>query len=155
MALANSKGKIISVTPVITAGVYHASDCVGGKLTLTDAMVADGGVALLTGVCITDAANQKAAFEIVIFNANPTAATLTDNAAIAFATDLGKVVAKIPVATTDWATIGGVAVADVQWMRTIEGVAGSNNLYAAVMCVGAPTYVAVSDLVFKFGMDRY
>ncbi len=154
MALANSKGKIISVTPVVTVGAYHANDCVGGKLTLTDALVADGGSALLTNVVVVDDANQKAALEVVFFNANPAAATLTDNAAIVFSTDLAKVIARVPITAADWATVGDAAVADVQCLRTLEGVSG-NNLYAAVMTTGTPTFGAAGDLTFRFGLDRY
>jgi hypothetical protein len=150
-----TRGKIITVTPPLTEGAYHASDNVGGKLTLTDALMGDGSEAMLMGVTITDAANQKAAFEIIIFKSNPSAATLTDNAAIAFSTNLADIVAKIQVATTDWATVGGIAIASVLAMRMVEGAAGSNHLYAAVMVVGTPTYVAHDDLVFKFCFDRY
>jgi hypothetical protein len=150
-----TKGKIITVTPPLTEGAYHASDCIGGKFTLADALMGDGSEALLAWVMITDANNQKPALEIVIFNANPTAATLTDNAAIAFSTNLANVVARIAVASTDWATVGGVGIANVYAMRMVEGSVGSNHLYAAVMVVGTPTYVAHDDLVFKFGLDRY
>lgn len=141
--------KTIAVTPAITANAYHANDCVGGKMTLTDALISDGGSAMLWGMLITDLANQKPAGQMVIFNADPTAATLTNHAAIAFSTDLSKVVAMIDVTADDWKTIGGIGMANPLWARTLEAPAGT-KLYAAFMASGTPTFASVADLTFSF-----
>jgi predicted naringenin-chalcone synthase len=136
MSKADVKGKTVVVTPAITAGAYSASDNIGGKMTLTGAMWSDGGAAVLVSVLVTDKANIKAPMQLVIFDADPTAATLTDNAA-------------------DWITIGSMGFASVSLVRAIEGAAGSTNLWAAAMVTGTPTFVSVADLTFKFGLERY
>jgi hypothetical protein len=148
--------KTIVVTPAITAGVYHASDNIGGKMKLTDALRDDGGSALLVSLVVTDKANQKPVMQVVLFESDPSAATLTDNAAIVFSTDIAKVVAIIDVPSTSWYTVGSMGIATVGPLsKAVEAAAGSNNLWAAAMVAGTPTFAAVSDLTFKFGLRRY
>lgn len=155
MSKADVKGKTVVVTPAITAGAYSASDNIGGKMTLTGAMWSDGGAAVLVSVLVTDKANIKAPMQVVIFDADPTAATLTDNAAIVFSTDVAKVVGIVDITAADWITMGSMGFASVSLVRAIEGAAGSNNLWAAAMVTGTPTFVSVADLTFKFGFERY
>lgn len=140
----------VAVTPTITAGAYAASDCVGGKITITSAMRTSGGSGIWQSLHIIDKGNQKANLVIQIFNADPTAATLTDNSPIAHSTDISKVIRTIIVASTDYQTVGGEGFADVNIAQTVAAV-GSANLYACVMCVATPTYTSTSDLIFDFG----
>lgn len=150
---ANGK-RIITVTPTITAaGIYHANDCIGGKMTLTDALLGDGENALFVDLHVTDISNQKPTLEVLIFDSNPTAATLTDHAAVALSTAVSKVAGVIHVTAADWVTIGGMGFATVSKVFEIEGQAGSNNLYAAAMVTATPTMVGVNDLIFKFGLE--
>lgn len=155
MSKGMSQSKTIVKTPTISANsAYHASDCIGGKMVLTDTMRGDGGAAALINLLVVDIINQKPALEVLIFDADPTVATLTDHAAVALGADVAKVVGIIHVATTDWATVGGMAFASVAVPRVLEGAAGSNNLWATAMVVGTPTYTGTADLTFKFGFMR-
>lgn len=138
---------------VVTAGAYHANDVIGGLLTLSNAVRVSGGTALLQSLFVLDAANQKAAMEILVFNSNPSASTFTDNAApVIHADDRAKIIRRISVLASDYVTIGGLAIADISPGSRVVKAAGSRNLYMVITTPGTPTYVATSDLSVSVGM---
>src|SRR5262245_17466065 len=98
---------IREIAPTITSGVtaYSAGDAIGGKLQLTQTTKAIKSVVILDSLLVRDANNQKAALELIVFDSDPTAATITDNTAFAWVTDFSKVIARIAVGTTDYVTI--------------------------------------------------
>jgi hypothetical protein len=144
------QSKIVSPTITVATSVYEADDCVGGKLTLTDAVRVSGGSGVLQNITVLDASATKPAFEILIFNADPTAATLTDQAAIALSTDVAKVIHRIPVYTSDYTTVAGVSIADVNVGKVVQAV-GSDNLYACIAATAAHDFAATSDIKMHFG----
>lgn len=143
---------VIDITPAVsTSPAYTAGDAVGGKQTLASALRVASGTALLESISITDLGNQKAALEIIIFDSDPAAATITDNAAFAWSTDITKVLGHITVAAADYVTIAGEAVATLSGLNIVlKGAA--TTLYAAVVAVGTPTYTATTDLKFRYGI---
>lgn len=142
--------KIVSPTITVDTAAYQAGDCVGGKITLTDAMRVAGGSGVLQSLTVTDVSNTKPALELLIFNSDPTAATLTDQAAIALSTDVSKVIHRIPIYTSDYTTVASVAFADINISKVVEAV-GSKNLYLAIAATGAHDFVAATDLKMSFG----
>jgi hypothetical protein len=142
--------KIVTPTITVSTSVYEAGDCVGGKITLTDAMRVSGGSGVLQSITVIDVSATKPALELLLFNADPTAATLTDQAAVALSTDITKVMHRIPIYTSDYATVASVSIADITVNKVVEAV-GSDNLYAAIVATGAHDFVAVTDLKMSFG----
>lgn len=149
-----TSGKIITPTVTVKLTAYHANDNIGGKLTITDAVPVSGGSAILDNLTVLDADKEKAELYILIFNSNPAAATLTDDAAVALSTDLTKVIAVVHVAAADYVEFGTAAIAHMTGLKRVVQASGSANLYAAIMCVGTPTYTAATDLTLKFGFSR-
>lgn len=146
-------GKSVVVTPTLTVSTspaYTAGDIVAGKITLTSAVRVSGGISYLMNIMITDRANQKPAGYVVIFNADPTAATLTDNAAANFSTDDFKVVAAVTVADTDYVVINSKAYASVDVNGKMCKAASGTTLYAAFVLSSTPTFAATSDLQMQF-----
>jgi len=145
-------GNTVVITPTITVdtAAYAAGDSIGGKITLTDAMRVSGGTGVLSGITLIDRANQKPALEIFLFDSNPAAATITDQAAFVFSTDDLKVIAKIVVAAADWTTINSKATAELANLNRVVKASGSANLYAAIVAGGAPDFVASTDLQLRF-----
>jgi hypothetical protein len=147
--------RIITPTLAVTAAAYSANNCVGGLLTLTNAMRISSGSGLLQSVLIIDRANQKAALDILIFNASP-AGTFTDKAAfptLSLADDL-LVIRRISIGASDYVTIGGTAFATIPALSKVVQASGSANLYAAMVTTGTPTYAATTDLIVRFGFLR-
>lgn len=147
-------GTALVVTPTWTVdtAVYTAGDCVGGIITLANAVRVSGGTSLLYHIHVFDRSNQKPTGNILIFNANPAAATATDNAAFVYSTDDFKQVARIPVTSGDYVTINSKASADLTNLgRQIKATTGT-SLYAVFVTDGAPDFVLATDfqIIFKF-----
>ncbi len=156
LALTNGGAKIggntVVITPTITVdtAAYAAGDSIGGKLTLTNAMRESGGTGVLSGLTLIDRANQKPALEIFLFDSDPSAATITDNAAFVFGADDFKVIAKVVVAAADWTTINSKATAELANLNRVVRAVGSRNLFAAVVATGTPTFAASTNLQIEF-----
>ena len=149
----------LQIAPSVTVdtSAYAAGDCIGGKLTLTDAMRVNGGTGILQSLFLMDrSGTQKPALEILIFNSDPSSSTLTDQAAVSIhANDASKIIRRIPIAATDWGLVASNYMADLSpGSRMLQAAAGSKNLYAAIVATGAPDFVASTDLSIRFGLMR-
>lgn len=140
----NQAAKTSKVVPVITTTAYTAGDSVGDIQTISR------DACQLHSLTILDKSNQKAAFDILIFDASPGASTTTDNSPFTFGgTDDLKVIARVSVATGDYVTIAGEAVAQKSSLD-LSLQSASTNLYAVPVTSGTPTY-AVGALQFTWG----
>jgi len=144
------------VTPTITVdtNAFTSGDSIGGKITLTNAMEVSGGSAILDQITLIDRANQKPVCEIFIFESDPSAATITNNAAFVFSTDDTLVIARIVLASGDWTTTNSKGVACVKNIGALVKAVGSKNLYAAIVTTSTPTFVATTDLKARFCFRR-
>lgn len=149
-----SSADVISVTPTIDTNAYTSGDAVGGKQTLTSAARVSGGKVLLNSVVVVDKGNQKKPLTILFFDSDPSAATITNNAAFAFSTDITKVVGRVNVVAGDYETVDSKAVACVKAIGLEMKASGSANLYAAVVTTDTPTYTSASDLIFRYGFAQ-
>ena len=143
---------IKDTTAVSTTPAYTAGDAVGGKRTITNALRTSGGSGILESVQILDRANQKAAMELFIFDSDPSAATITDNAAFVFSTDDLKVLAHVTIAATDYVSINSKAVATIKGLGVALKGNATSTLYAALVTTGTPTYAATTDLQLIYGI---
>jgi hypothetical protein len=149
----------ITVTPTISTTAYAANDVVGGKLTLANAVRVAGGTSILQSVRVMDRANQKAALQIVFFDADPTNATLTNDTQVDLSAgshgDFPKIAELVVVAAADYVTIDNsgtdYAIAALPALaRPIKAATGT-TLYAVVITTGTPTYGNAAALSFRFG----
>src|SRR5260370_1433252 len=138
----------ITITPAVTASsAYTSGNNVGGLLTLTGAILQGGGAALLQSLTVTDKANQKAAMTLLLFDSNPGSGTYTDKVAMALATDLIKIAARVDIAAADYVTIDSKAIAQYSNLqRIVVALAGANTPFGALVTTSPPTYARVSDL---------
>lgn len=141
---------IKDTTAVSTSPAYTAGDAVGGKRTLSSALTSVG-TGILESITILDRANQKAAMTLFIFDADPSAATITDNSAFVFSTDDLKVIAQINIAAADYVTTNSKAIAQKTGLGMTLKSAGT-TLYAALVTTGTPTFAATSDVQLEFGI---
>lgn len=148
---------IVIITPTITVSTspaYTAGDSIGGKITLASALARSAGVAELRSIVILDRANQKPAGDILIFEADPTLATLTDNSAVALSTNDLNIIARIPVAASDYVTINSKAIANLSGLsRFVKSTTGT-SLYAAFVVTTTPTFAATTDVQIRFGFRQ-
>lgn len=146
-------GVIVPTITVSTSPAYSSGDCVGGKLTLSSIVRTAGGTALVQSLFLRDTSNQKAALELLIFNADPTSSTLTDNAAaVIHANDIDKIVRRISIAASDYVTIDSKAWTDLSvGGKPIKPASGS-DMYAALITTGTPTYAATTAIGLRLGV---
>lgn len=144
---------VIVPTITVSTDAYTIGDSIGGKIILENALRVDEGTGILQSITVIDAANIKPEIDIILFNSNPTAATLADADPIVFSTDINKISRRIRVASTDYATIGNVAIASVNPSMIVKSISGK-NLYVAICAVAAHDFNDASDLQIKFGIMR-
>lgn len=148
-------GKTIVSTPTVSASPdYSLGDAIGGKITLASVIPAAGKSAELKQLFITDIANVKPQFTILIFNSDPSAGTYTDNGTLALSTDKLKVVAKQPVVTADYVTISGVAFAQFSNLDKILTPLTGVDLYYALLADAGINFATAADLQIVWGFRR-
>jgi hypothetical protein len=141
-----------SATPVITASVaYHADDALGGKLTFSDVVRDVGNLTkrsgLLHSIKITDGAKQKAAMDLILFNADFTATA--DHAAMdVIAADAVNLIHPISVSPGDYIDVASRSFAVLSNL-SIPVKLGSAHMYAQLVVRGTPTFAAASDIAVE------
>lgn len=99
-ALVSGWGFDVVVAPTVTAGAYSAGDIVGGLLTFDNVAQQPGQPVVITGAQVALKAAVVPALTLILFSADPTNTTKTDNAAYSLnAADTFKVLAAIPIST--------------------------------------------------------
>lgn len=142
----------ITTALTVTAALYTAKNSIGGKITLANAVRAAGKTSILHSLMIMDRSGQKPTGYILVFNADPSAATLTDKTAFVSSTDDAKVIAQIPVTSSDWATPGTTkSWANIRNIGALVEPASGTTLYAAFIADGAPTFAATTDVQIVWG----
>ncbi len=146
-----SRGMIyqVSATPTISAAsIYASGDAVGGLMTFSNALIPYSKSGLLQSIVISDLAKQSGALSLILFKANPSATTFTDNAALDIDdSDIAKVIGAIPIAAADYVALNDSAFATVRNVGLGLSVDSEvSTLYGALITTGTPTYAAVSDL---------
>jgi hypothetical protein len=134
----------ISQALTISTSQYAAGDVVGGLLTFDTSLLVQG--AILNQVVIVDDDNEKAVFDLYLFNAAPT--TIADNASTTGAlviADHKKVITRVPVVAADYITLNSNAIAVVTDVNNVIP-ASLGLMYGYLVCTGTPTYTATTDL---------
>lgn len=146
--------RIFRNRPGVTAGAYSAGNVVGGIQAIgpLDTTISRG---IVRHVAISDRANQKAALTLLFFQDNPAAGTYADHGAPTFAAaDDLLYIGKVEIASTDYTTVSTAAFATKECNLSIRGNDDVNRkVYVVAITSGTPTYVAVTDLQFIFGIQ--
>lgn len=136
--------------PVLTvAGAYTAGDCFGTLLTVANAARVAGASIRVEAATLTDKSDQAGAFTLLLFAANPTLSTFTDNSAPAIdeTVDLQALAGAITIAAGDWIDVGAARVATVA--PTTAGsrlpfsiTLATTSLYVVVLAQNTLSYTA-------------
>ena len=144
---------VISQSPTVSASpAYSTGDVIGTKLTFDAAVLAAGGSGLVQAVQINCKSAQTGAVDLVLFNADPSASTFTDNAALAVnAADFNKVIGVVHV--TDWTNLGTPSVAQAGNIA-LPFTLASTALYGVLVARSTPTLGSTSDLTIGLRVIR-
>jgi len=144
----------VTITPTLTTNpAYSIGDSMGGKQTLTYFMRVVGGTATLLSIHIMDKSNTKPQLDIIFFDSDPTAATLTDNAGFVYSTDSAKEIAKIQIFSSEYSTTNGIASLSKNLGLGLQADAATKNIYVGIVTQTGVTMLSASD--FKIDLSIY
>lgn len=146
----------VPVTPTVSATPdYSAGDTVGGVMTFAGILRADGETSYAVSAVITakTAAASMAQIDILIFNANPSASTATDNAAFVLA-DADRSKLKGVIRVTSFDVVGATAAMGYAEGRVPVTGAAADDLYAVMVARGTINLGATDDLVVELAVDQ-
>lgn len=142
---------VFKINPTVDTSAYGAGDIIGGILTVSNWALSTGGSAILESVTVYDADNEKAGFELIFFDATPSGGTYADQGAPTWhANDAAKCIGRVTVATGDYVTTGGDAIACLRNIMLPLPVAAT-SLFVLILATATPTYTAGTDLHIALG----
>jgi hypothetical protein len=136
------------VLPLLDLGLYAAGDNMGGVCVFPVSSGAPAGsqsALTIRRIVIIDADVEDAELYLHLYNATPSAAAITDQAAHApAAADLLLKLCTIHVAAADYLDSTGDSIVTNE--LDIPIIFDGLNLYGVLECVAGPTYTAATDL---------
>ena len=154
VAVQSPSDNVVSLALSNSTVGYTANQCLGGKLTLTNCLRINNGVALLESINVCDLDKQNAPLTLVFFGSNPSG-TYNDHSTFSLsAGDLSKVIGSCSIGASNYLQIGNdrsVATLPALGLE-LQGTGGNQNLYALLMTTGTPTYTTASSVSINFGL---
>jgi hypothetical protein len=136
---------ISTSTPTVSTTAYASGDVIGTKMTLANFVRAAAGSGVLQSVVVNSKSAQTLAVDVLIFSADPSASTFTDNAALAInAADFDKLIGVVHL--TDWTNLGTPSVAQQHGIGMGFKIPSGTSGYAVLVARGAITLASTSDL---------
>lgn len=148
--------RYVDSTPTVSASsAYTSGDSVGGKISLSLAILPSTRSGMIHQVVVTDLGAQTVDTDVIFFDSDPSGTTFTDNAAFDCAdADLVKIIAVVPLTLHKDFNDNGVSLPAVGDNLNIPFVldAGETTLYAHLVTRGTPTYASTSDITLRVGI---
>jgi hypothetical protein len=144
---------VITQSPTVSSSpAYSTGDVIGTKLTFAAAVLAAGGSGLVQAVQINCKSAQTGAVDLILFNADPSASTFTDNAALAVnAADFDKVIGVVHIA--DWTNLGTPSVAQAGNLAVPFSLVAT-SLFGVLVARSTPTLGSTSDITVGLRVIR-
>lgn len=152
-----ARSTLISSAPAVSTSQYTAGDVVGGVQDLGSKAAGPYRYAVLLSLLVVEDGTQAPELEILFFNAEP-AGVAADNAALTLTdADALKLVGRVQVASADYETVGGKAIAQVKPGIVLQGKKDTDDsllgkLWAVAVAVGTPTLANAAALRFGYGL---
>ena len=132
----------LSVSFAPDTDAYTANDVVGGLLVFEG--IARSG--LVVSVVLSEDDNEGAAFELWVFDSEPS--TIVDNAPFApTIADLQKLVTKIVVAANDYTTVNSLKVAEVKLTTNLPFM--NTKLWGYLVAQAGETFAASKTVTIR------
>jgi hypothetical protein len=140
-------GNAVTITqiPGVSTTAYSAGDCVGGLMTFAGLARTAGGSGFVQQVTVNCRTAQTGALDLVLFKANPTGSTFTDNAALAVSSgDFDKVMGVVHI--TDWTSVGAGSTAQADNLAKPFSLSSGTSGWGVLVARSTPTLGSISDL---------
>ena len=144
----------VSAAPTCDTSAYATGDLIGGKLTYTQAL--RKGTGYIVGVIVTDLSAQASDLEVVVFNANPSNTTFTDQAAFDVGdADISKIAGSVLLGSSNrFAYADNGVKTSFSPPIPIVSATGDGTFYAALISRGTPTFAASTDVKVIFLLSQ-
>lgn len=147
---------IVDVGVTVDTGVYAADDNVGGKLSTTNPPLSGQGVRLVGVQFLVHDTETTLAPTIYLFDADPTTATLTNNAGFVLAdADREKLIYAVTPAAVKDPPVTGVGSIYAARGLDIPIPSAVATLYAAIAAGGAITFAATDDAHLRLFFEQF
>jgi hypothetical protein len=144
--------KAVVATPALDTAAYAANDNMGGKLSFASVTRIAAGAGFIASVVLVDQDNEKGACDLVLFGADPSGTTFTNNAAMDIAdADMAKIVGVVNFVAADYVSFADNAIAFKQTAISFTLAAGT-TLYGALVSRDSKTYTAANDIVITLSV---
>ena len=131
--------------PATSTSAYASGDVLGGKMKLTDALRFSAGSGYLQDLTVALKSVQTAALDAVLFRADPSSSTFTDNAAASIAAaDLGKWICTVPFEVAN--SVGTNTLYEANKLARSLKLDAGRDLWLVLVWRGAPTLATTADL---------
>ncbi len=138
-------GMSTGTVTVSTSPAYSINDVVGGLITFAST-VGTAGSGVLQSMRLNMKSIQTAAFDLYIFNANPTASTFTDNAGANInVADFDKVIGVFSFSTNK-SGLGTHTNYNLDGVAKAFSIPSGTTLYGVIITLGTPTFASTSDV---------
>lgn len=141
------------ITPTVSvAPAYTAKDVVGTLLNFGAVCQTSANIQI-NSVQITDKSDQAVAYDLNLFNANPSSSTFTDNAAYTVnVADAQKQLPVISLNAADHFSFTGTGMSSLTSLDSGGFVSTTGGtLYGVLITRGTPTYTGTSDISIRVG----
>ena len=129
----------------VAATAHAAHDAVGGKISFASAVLSAGAGGTIQSAVLRDKAGNEVPYDLFLFDSDPSAATITDDAPFVLSTDLAKCIGVIEFA--GMAKGGTPGVISMPGLGLQFKLASGTTLYGALVVRGTgATYVSTSDV---------
>lgn len=148
------KSTVVTLTFTLDAsGAYAAGDLLADRQVLAGVLPRNGGSAVLQSLTLNDKDdNTAAAMSVVFLDADVSLGTENSAPTITDA-NADNILGIVPIASGDWADLGGCKVATKTGIGLlVKGATGTTNVYVALITAGSPTQSA-SGIVGRFAFD--
>jgi hypothetical protein len=149
---------VISQTPTVTASsAYSSGNEVGGLLTFANAAAGDELIAgTIDSLILTDKSGNASAYDLWLFDSNPSATTFTDKTALTInAADIVRSLGFIQILTTSWSAAGTGGAIAVVTPKLRFVLASTTSLYGALIARGTPpTFGSTSALQVRIAISK-
>lgn len=148
-----SSSRTLNATPTIDTAIYASGDLLGTKMTFAGAAKEGVGSGTIHTVVLSDLDKESANVDLIIFNANPSATTFTNNAALDIDdADLSKIACIISITTHATFSDNGISYANGTNCVFEIADAATPTLYAALVVRATPTYTTAADLTLRLSI---
>lgn len=142
----SQKRALFTAVPTTAAGTYAAGDVIGTLMTISNAVRFSGGSGVIENIVINDKANAVVNVDLILFSANPSSSTFTDNGAYTVnAADWDKVMAAANI-DNSFAAAGNKSLQYCPPAGIPFVAVGSTDIYAVLVARTSIVLASATDI---------